>query len=163
MTFRREIFPGVDPIPEGGIGMIGLSDQELLTRLRRAAQLYADPAVRARDPYAIKGIGQHILSYVKELRARGFEITNHGSTFVVHQRDQVEVRDGELVDEWSMKRRVYWALSDAVAYAERTGAKHRRAELVAACVWLFAQWKIVGVSRVERKIAFADEPKERQQ
>lgn len=162
MTYRREIFPGITPLEEG-VNMLMLSDQELLTRLRRAAKLYVDPAVRERDPYAIKGIGQHILSYIKELRARGFEITNNGDTFIVHQKNQVELRHGErveLVDEWAMKRRVYWAISDEMHRVEAAGNKRRRADLFGALALLYKHWKIKAVSRRERKIAFADEPRQ---
>lgn len=161
MTYRREIFPGAGEEPPKGVGMLMLSDQELLTRLRRAAKLYVDPAVRARDPYAIKGIGQHILSYIKELRNRGFEITNNGDTFIVHQKNQAEIVRGssvELVTEWMMKRRVYWAISDEMHRVEALGNKRRRADLFGALALLYKHWKIKAVSRRERKIAFADEP-----
>lgn len=163
MTYRREIFPGAGEEPPKGVGMLMLSDQELLTRLRRAAKLYVDPAVRERDPYAIKGIGQHILSYIKELRARGFEITNNGDTFIVHQKNQVEIHKGEhveLVDEWAMKRRVYWRISDEMHRVESIGWKARRVQLFAALAFLYKHWKIKAVSRRERKLAFADEPRQ---
>lgn len=140
---------------------MGLSDQELLTRLRRAATLYVDPSLRARDPYAIKSLGQHILELVGELRRRGFEITNQGSTFIAHQRDQVELIRGsriELVDEWAMKRRVYWAISDAMHVAEKAGHCTRHVELFRALAWLYKQWKVCSVSRMSRQLHFADEP-----
>lgn len=157
MTYNREIFPGVIHLVEGS-NMEKLPDQELLTRLRRAALLYVDLGLRERDPYAIKSIGHHIMAYVKELRRRGFTVTNHGSSFIVHQRNQVELRPGELVDEWSMKRRVYWALSDAAEYAKKQGNRRRYAELVGAIVYIYKAWQIKAVSRENRKIAFGDEP-----
>lgn len=158
MTYRKEIFPGAGPDPPAeGTGMMMMSDQELLTRLRRAAKLYVDPAVRARDPYAIKGIGQHILSYVRELRARGFEVTNQGDTFLIHQKSQVELRRGEhieLVDEATMKRRIYWRVSDAMHAAEAIGHSRRYRELSAAAELLRSHWHIIGISRQKRKLLF---------
>lgn len=159
-TYRREVFPGSGlPYVVGGLDT--MTDQELLSRLHRAVNLYNDEQAMARDPYAKKGIGHHILSYVNELKRRGFVITQHEGCFLVHPKEEVEIIHGErveLVDEWAMKRRVYWALSDEMYITTKRGDKKRGVELNRALFWLYKQWKVKGVSRIERKLAFGDEP-----
>lgn len=156
MTHNREIFPGAQ-LPQVVGGTQTMEDKELLTRLRRAVKLYKDEGVRARDPYAYKSLGHHILSYIKELKRRGFTIVEHGETFIVHAPNTVELVKGdrvEIVDEQQMKARVYWRVSDAVHIAEKKGHKRRRAELTGALLWLVREWHIVEISRQNRTVKF---------
>lgn len=160
MTYKREVFPGAG-LPKVVGGYQTMSDQELLSRLHRAVNIYKDEAAMARDPMTKKAIGHHILTYVKELRDRGFVVTQYADSFVIHQRDTVELVKGkrvEIVGEFDMKRRVYWAVSDEMHNAEKRGDRLRRTELFRALCALYTEWKIKAVSRSERKLAFGDEP-----
>lgn len=161
MTVKREVFPGsgLPENPEAPSLSPVLTEQDLLTRLRRAVTLYKDPGVVERDVAAKRALGQHILFYLKELRSRGYTVTEGAGSFVIHSPDTVELHKGgriEIVDEFQMKRRIYWALSDAFYLAEKRGDKRRRAELFAAGEYLRRLWNIKAVSRQERTIQFEE-------
>jgi len=160
MTVKRELFPGSNlEVIEGG--MDRYSDGELVSRLRRSVFLYKEESAQPRDPYAKMSLGHHILELLKELRKRGFIITQTGNTFTIHTKDTAEIVKGgriEVVDEWQMKRRIYWAVSDAMREAEKKGAKQRRMELFRAMAYLYRLWDIKLVSRELRQLVFGDEP-----
>lgn len=161
MTFKREVFPGsgLPENPDAPSLSPNLTEQELLTRLRRAVKLYKDPGVVERDVAAKRALGYHILFYLKELRSRGYTISENGDSFIIHAPNTVELRKGdrvEIVDEPQMKRRVYWALSDAFHLAEKRGDKKRRAELFGAIAYLYRTWNIKAVSRQKRTIDFKE-------
>jgi hypothetical protein len=161
MTIKRDLFPGAG-LPAIVGGLQTLSEADLLSKLKRAVSLYKDPSLRERDLFAIKGLGEVILSCINELRRRGFEIVENEDTICIHTKATVDIlRPGgaiEILDEHQAKCHVYWRLSNFAARMASQGNKRLYNESIAALAFLYKHWHVREVCRLTHQIRFEGEP-----